>query len=377
MQSNRTRIFMTMPNKLAHLLSPLDLHGLSLRNRVVMAPLTRARAGVTRVPNDLMQEYYIQRASAGLIISEAVTISEQGFGWIDSPGIYNEEQVEGWKKITTALHDKGTPIFMQLWHCGRASHSSFHAGKPPVSSSAIKLNGDTIHSPAGKQPYETPRALETHEVAAVVQDYRRAAERAKAAGFDGIEIHAANGYLIDQFLQSKTNHRTDVYGGSLENRFRFLKEIVEAILNVWPADRVGVRLSPNGVFNDMGSPDFRETFTDVAKRLNAFRLAYLHVVDGLAFGFHELGAPMQLPEFRAVFSGTLMGNCGYSAEAAESAIASGNADLIAFGRPFLSNPDLVERFANSWELNPPAEMQVWSSSGAEGYTDFPFHTQSY
>ena len=377
MQSNRTRIFMTMPNKLAHLLSPLDLHGLSLRNRVVMAPLTRARAGVTRVPNDLMQEYYIQRASAGLIISEAVTISEQGFGWIDSPGIYNEEQVEGWKKITTALHEKGTPIFMQLWHCGRASHSSFHAGKPPVSSSAIKLNGDTIHSPAGKQPYETPRALETHEVAAVVQDYRLAAARAKAAGFDGIEIHAANGYLIDQFLQSKTNHRTDVYGGSLENRFRFLKEIVEAILNVWPADRVGVRLSPNGVFNDMGSPDFRETFTDVAKRLNAFGLAYLHVVDGLAFGFHELGAPMQLPEFRAVFSGTLMGNCGYTAEAAESAIASGNADLIAFGRPFLSNPDLVERFANSWDLNPPAEMQVWSSSGAEGYTDFPFHTQSY
>ena len=375
MQSNRTRIFMTMPNKLAHLLSPLDLHGLSLRNRVVMAPLTRARAGVTRVPNDLMQEYYIQRASAGLIISEAVTISEQGFGWIDSPGIYNEEQVEGWKKITTALHEKGTPIFMQLWHCGRASHSSFHAGKPPVSSSAIKLNGDTIHSPAGKQPYETPRALETHEVAAVVQDYLRAAERAKAAGFDGIEIHAANGYLIDQFLQSKTNHRTDVYGGSLENRFRFLKEIVEAILNVWPADRVGVRLSPNGVFNDMGSPDFRETFTDVAKRLNAFGLAYLHVVDGLAFGFHDLGAPMQLPEFRAVFSGTLMGNCGYSAEAAESAIASGNADLIAFGRPFLSNPDLVERFANGWDLNPPAEMQVWSSPGAEGYTDFPFHTQ--
>ena len=377
MQSNLTRIFMTMPIKLAHLLSPLDLHGLSLRNRVVMAPLTRARAGVTRVPNDLMQEYYIQRASAGMIISEAVTISEQGFGWVDSPGIYNEAQVEGWKKITTALHEKGTPIFMQLWHCGRASHSSFHAGKPPVSASAIKLNGDTIHSPAGKQPYETPRALETHEVAAVVQYYLRAAERAKAAGFDGIEIHAANGYLIDQFLQSKTNHRTDVYGGSLENRFRFLKEIVEAALTVWPADRVGVRLSPNGVFNDMGSPDFCETFTDAAKRLNAFGLAYLHVVDGLAFGFHELGAPMQLHEFRAVFSGTLMGNCGYTAEAAESAIASGNADLIAFGRPFLSNPDLVERIANDWELNPPAEMQVWSSPGAEGYTDFPFHTQSY
>ena len=340
-----------------------------------MAPLTRARAGASRVPNDLMQEYYIQRATAGLIISEAVTISEQGFGWVDSPGIYNDAQVEGWKKITTALHAKGTPIFMQLWHCGRASHSSFHNGHPPVSASAVKLNGETIHSPAGKQPYETPRALETHEVAAVVQDYRRAAERAKEAGFDGIEIHAANGYLIDQFLQSKTNHRTDVYGGSLENRFRFLKEIVESILTVWPANRVGVRLSPNGVFNDMGSPDFRETFTDAATRLNTFGLAYLHIVDGLAFGFHELGAPMQLAEFRSLFSGTLMGNCGYTAETAESAIASGNADLIAFGRPFLSNPDLVERFANGWTLNPPAEMQFWSSPGAEGYTDFPFHRE--
>lgn len=364
-----------MPTTLSHLLSPLDLHGIALRNRVVMAPLTRARAGASRVPNDLMQEYYIQRATAGLIISEAVTISEQGFGWVDSPGIYNNAQVEGWKKITTALHAKGTPIFMQLWHCGRASHSSFHNGHTPVSASAVKLNGETIHSPAGKQPYETPRALETHEVAAVVQDYRRAAERAKEAGFDGIEIHAANGYLIDQFLQSKTNHRTDVYGGSLENRFRFLKEIVESILTVWPANRVGVRLSPNGVFNDMGSPDFRETFTDAATRLNTFGLAYLHIVDGLAFGFHELGAPMQLAEFRSLFSGTLMGNCGYTAETAESAIASGNADLIAFGRPFLSNPDLVERFANGWTLNPPAEMQFWSSPGAEGYTDFPFHRE--
>lgn len=375
MARNQTRTFITMATTLSHLLSPLDLHGIALRNRVVMAPLTRARAEASRVPNDLMQEYYTQRASAGLIISEAVTISEQGFGWVDSPGIYNEEQVEGWKKITTALHAKGTPIFMQLWHCGRASHSSFHNGQPPVSASAVKLNGETIHSPAGKQPYETPRALETQEVSAVVQDYRHAAERAREAGFDGIEIHAANGYLIDQFLQSKTNHRTDVYGGSLENRFRFLKEIVEAILTVWPADRVGVRLSPNGVFNDMGSPDFRETFTDAAKRLNAFGLAYLHVVDGLAFGFHELGAPMQLAEFRTVFSGPLMGNCGYTAETAESAIASGNADLIAFGRPFLSNPDLVERFANAWALNPPAEMQTWSSPGAEGYTDFPFHTE--
>src|SRR5512136_2254326 len=318
-----------------HLLSPFNLHGLALRNRVVMAPLTRARAGRERVPNDLMAEYYAQRGSAGLIITEATVISEQGLGWVNSPGIYNDAQVAGWQKTTTALHAKGTPVFLQLWHCGRASHSSFHGGKPTVSASAIKINSDYIRTPIGKQPYETPRALETAEVAAVVQDYRRAAERAKAAGFDGVEIHAANGYLIDQFLQPKTNHRTDRYGGTVESRFRFLKEIVEAVLTVWPARRVGVRLSPNGSFNDMGAPDFRETFTYAARQLNSYGLSYLHVVDGLAFGFHEQGKPMTLSEFRVVFSGPLMGNCGYTQETAEVAIASGQADLIAFGRPYL------------------------------------------
>lgn len=355
------------------LLSPFDLRGLPLRNRVVMAPLTRARAGKERIPNDLMVEYYLQRASAGLIIAEATTISEQGFGWVDSPGIYNDAQVAGWSKITSALRERGTPFFLQLWHCGRASHSSFHGGQPAVSASAVKINGDYIHTPIGKQPYEVPRALETHEVAAVVEDYRRAAERAKAAGFDGIEIHAANGYLINQFLDSKTNLRTDEYGGTVENRFRFLKEITEAILTVWPADRVGVRLSPNGNFNDMGAPDFRETYTYAATQLNGYGLAYLHVVDGLAFGFHEQGTPMTLAEFRAVFDGPLMGNCGYTQESAEEAIGSGQADLIAFGRPFISNPDLVERFAQGWELNPPADMSTWSAPTAAGYTDFPFH----
>ena len=351
----------------------MDLGGLSLRNRVVMAPLTRARAGRERVPNDLMAEYYTQRASAGLIITEATVISERGCGWVDSPGIYNDVQEAGWRNIVAALHNRGTPVYLQLWHCGRASHSSFHGGKPAVSASAIKINGDYIHTPQGKMPYETPQALETAEVAAVVQDYRRAAERAKAAGFDGVEIHAANGYLIDQFLQSKTNHRTDRYGGTVENRFRFLKEVVEAIVTVWPARRVGVRLSPNGNFNDMGAPDFRETFTYAAKQLNSYGLLYLHVVDGLAFGFHEQGQPMTLSEFRAVFSGPLMGNCGYTQDTAEVVIASGQADLIAFGQPYLSNPDLVERFANGWELNPPADMKVWSAPTAQGYTDFPFH----
>jgi len=363
-------------NPAPHLLSSFDLRGLALRNRVVMAPLTRGRAGIERTPNALMTEYYTQRASAGLIISEATTISEQGIGWVDSPGIYNEAQVDGWSKITTALRARGTPIFLQLWHCGRASHSSFHGGKPAVSASAIKINGDSIHTPVGEQPYETPRALETAEVSQVVEDYRRAAERAKVAQFTGVEIHAANGYLINQFLDSKTNHRTDRYGGSTENRYRLLKEIVEAILTVWPANRVGVRLSPNGKFNDMGAPDFRETFTYAATQLDSYGLAYLHVVDGLAFGFHELGKPMTLPEFRAVFSGPLMGNCGYTLETAEAAIASGQADLIAFGRPYLSNPDLVERFTHGWELNPPADLKVWSAPTAEGYTDFAFHAKT-
>ena len=207
-----------------------------------------------------------------------------------------------------------------------------------------------------------------------MEDYRRAAERAKQAGFDGVELHAANGYLIDEFLQSKTNHRTDEYGGSVENRYRFLKEVVEAVTSVWPAHRVGVHLSPNSPFNDMGSPDYREQFTFVAGQLDRFGLAYLHVVDGLAFGFHNLGEPMTLAEFRKVFHGPLIGNCGYTRETAEKAIAAGDADLISFGRPFISNPDLVERFRNDWPLADAAPMSDWSApTGAKGYTDFPVH----
>lgn len=290
------------------------------------------------------------------------------------PGIYSDEQIRAWKQIVEAVHAKGTPIFLQLWHCGRASHSSFHAdGQAPVAPSAIKLNGDYIHTPNGKEPYETPRALETAEVAAIVEDYRRAAERAKAAGFDGVEIHSANGYLIDTFLQSKTNQRTDQYGGSLDNRYRFLKEIIEAILMVWPAQQVGVRLSPNGIYNDMGSPDYRETFLYMAQQLNTFGLAYLHLLDGLGFGFHELGEPMILKEFRPVFSGPLIGNCGYTQETAEAAIQAGEADLIAFGRPYISNLDLVERFTNNWPLNPDAAIKDWYSFGPEGYIDFLFY----
>lgn len=360
-----------MPTQAPELLSPFDLHGLPLTNRVVLAPLTRSRAGIERMPNDLMAEYYVQRVSAGLLISEATTISTQANGWNESPGIYTDAMAGGWKKVTSAVHTAGGVIFLQLWHCGRASHPSFHDGEKHVAPSAIAIAEESIRTPKGKEPHETPRALETDEMPGIVGDYRAAAERAKAAGFDGIEVHSANGYLLDTFLQSRTNHRTDAYGGSIENRYRLLGEVLNAVTEVFPANRVGVRLSPNGVFNDMGSPDFREQFTYVAQQLNAVGLAYLHVMDGLAFGFHGLGEPMTLAEFRAVFSGPLMGNCGYTQETAEAAISAGHADLISFGRPFISNPDLVRRFAEGLALNPEADMANWySPTGAKGYTDF-------
>lgn len=362
---------MTITNA-PHLLSSFQLKDLSLTNRVVMAPLTRGRAGEERTANALMAEYYAQRAGAGLIISEGTAISKQGYGWTNSPGIYTPGQTTAWKQVVDAVHEQGSKIFLQLWHTGRASHSSFQENDQlPIAPSAIKIEGAEAHTPNGKQPYQTPRALATAEIPLVVEEYRQAAANAKEAGFDGVEIHAANGYLIDEFLQSKTNHRTDQYGGSIANRYRFLQEVVAAILTVWDAGRVGVRLSPNGSFNDMGSPDYRESFTYIAQQLNSYQLAYLHLLDGLAFGFHELGEPMTITEFRKIYAGVLIGNCGYDRTDAEKAIASGDADLVAFGRPYISNPDLTARFAHNWELNPDAEMDVWYSPGAEGYTNFP------
>ena len=367
---------MTSTTNVPHLLSPLH-KGFSLKNRVVMAPLTRGRAGETRTANALMAEYYAQRTGAGLIISEGTAISRQGYGWTHSPGIYTPEQTAGWKQVTKAVHQDGTKIYLQLWHTGRASHSSFQPHNDlPVAPSAIKIEGMEAHTDDGKQPYETPRALETAEIARVVEEYRQAAANAKEAGFDGVEIHAANGYLIDEFLQSKTNQRSDKYGGSIENRYRFLQEVVEAVLTVWDAGSVGVRLSPNGSFNDMGSPDYRQTFTYVVQQLNTYGLAYLHLLDGLAFGFHELGEPMTIAEFSKIYNGVLIANCGYDRQDAERAIADRHADLVAFGRPFISNPDLVARFAHNWELNPDAEMDVWYSPGAKGYTDFPTYREA-
>jgi N-ethylmaleimide reductase len=352
------------------LFEPYRSASLNLKNRIVLAPMTRGRAGRERVPNDLMAEYYHQRSTAGLLITEATVISQQGIGWIDSPGIYTDEMVEGWRKVTHRLKPTGTPIFLQLWHCGRASHSDFHNGELPVSASAVKLNGDHIHTPLGNKPYETPRALSLEEIKATVADYREAARNAKEAGFSGVEVHGANGYLINQFLESRTNLREDQYGGSVENRFRFFREVIEAILEVWAPEQVGARISPNGVFNDMGSDDFRETYLYAAQELNKLIKGYLHIMDGLAFGFHERGEAMTLAEFRPVYQGTIIGNCGYTKETAEQRISEGNADLIAFGRPFITNPDLPERLKNDLPLNPADDMSLWYTPGPEGYTDY-------
>nr|MBF0220994.1 alkene reductase [Desulfobulbaceae bacterium] len=353
-----------------HLFKPLSFGELTVSNRVALAPMTRGRAGSARIPGDLMAEYYLQRAGAGLIITEASVISTEGIGWIDSPGIYSTAMVDGWRMVTERVKPTATPMFLQLWHCGRASHSDFHGGSLPQSASAVKLNGDHIHTPRGNKPYETPRAMTVDEIHKTVDDYRRAAENAKKAGFDGVEVHGANGYLINQFLDGSTNLRTDQYGGSLENRFRFFREVLEAVLEVWPAERVGARISPNGVFNDMGCDDFRELFLYVTGEINKLKLGYLHIMDGLAFGFHGKGEPMTLAEFRPLYDGVIIGNCGYSRDMAEKRLAEGTADIIAIGRPYISNPDLVERFRNNWPLNPCEDMSLWYTSGPEGYTDY-------
>lgn len=356
-----------------HLFEPISMGRFHLKNRIALAPMTRGRAGSERIANDLMAQYYYQRSSAGLLITEATVISKQGIGWIDSPGIYTDEMVKGWQKVTEKLDPTKTPVFLQLWHCGRASHSDFHNGELPVSASAVKLNGDAIHTPLGKKEYETPHAMSVDEIKATIEDYKKAAINAKKAGFSGVEVHGANGYLINQFLDSKTNHRSDQYGGSFENRFRFFKEVLETVCEVWAPDQVGARISPNGVFNDMGSDDFRETYLYAAKELNRLGLAYLHIMDGLAFGFHEKGDPMTLSDFRAVYNGMIIGNCGYTKEMAEEKLSQGHADIAAFGRPFITNPDLPERLKNDWPQNPCEDMSLWYTPGASGYTDYePF-----
>ena len=353
------------------LFQPTQLGAIAIPNRIIMAPLTRARAGISRIPNDLMLEHYIQRASAGLIITEATQISEQGAGWQQSPGIHTAEQIAGWRKITDAVHQQGGQIVLQLWHTGRASHPDFQPrGALPVSASAIQPEGE-IHTPQGKKAHVTPRALTLEEIPGVVEQYATAARNAKEAGFDGVEIHAANGYLIDQFLRDGSNQRTDAYGGSIENRARFLLEVTEAVVAVWGSDRVGVRLSPYNPFNDMRDSDPITTFTYASAALKPFNLAYLHIMEPLPGHFLFVdGVKRAAPYMRQAFGGPIILNGGYGADTGAEAIHNDEAEAIAYGVPFIANPDLVNRFQQGADLNE-ADPDTFYTHGREGYVDYP------
>ncbi len=351
------------------LFSPFQLGALSLANRFVMAPLTRGRADSDGTPNALMVDYYVQRASAGLIVTEATAVSPQGFGWLGAPRIYDRSHVTGWGKITEAVHAAGGRMFLQLWHMGRVSHPDFLNGELPVGPSAIRAQGDT-HTPQGKKDYVTPRALELSEIAEVIREYAYGARLAREAGFDGVEIHGANGYLIDQFLRDRSNQRTDGYGGSVGNRARFLLQVTEAVANAWSAERVGVRLSPTGQYNDMRDSDPTATFGYAAQELDKFGLAYLHVMEALPGHWAHTPGPRVSPHMRSAFKGPFIVNGGYDAASANEALEEGTADLVAFGVPFLANPDFVERVRRGRPLNPP-DMATFYSPGAKGYTDYP------
>ncbi|PSQ95045.1 MAG: alkene reductase [Bacteroidetes bacterium SW_9_63_38] len=355
------------------LFSELELGALTLPHRVAMAPLTRNRAAKGNVPHDLNVKYYRQRASAALIITEATQVAPKEQGYPRTPGTHSDAQVEGWSDVTDAVHEAGGRIFLQLWHVGRISHSSYHDGERPVAPSAIAPEGEVLTPTMEMVPFETPRALTTEEVRAVVEQYRQGAENARHAGFDGVEIHAANGYLIDQFLRSGTNERTDRYGGSLENRLRFLQEVTDAATGEWDADRVGVRFSPLSVFNDMHDDHPAETFAAAAGVANDFDLAYTHHVESAEPKppVAEKGeAATVFGGMREAFDGAVVANGNYDADTATDALERGYADLIAFGRAFLANPDLPRRLREGLPINVPDE-DTFYQGGETGYVDYP------
>jgi N-ethylmaleimide reductase len=349
------------------LFTPFQLGALKLPHRIVMAPMTRNRAAEGQVPTALMAEYYAQRASAALLITEATQASLQGYGYPNTPGIHTDAQQEGWRRVTDAVHARGGRIFLQMWHVGRISHPVMQPGGAlPVAPSAIAATGE-LFTTQGPKTFVTPRALEAHEIPGIVREFAEGARRAKAAGFDGVEVHGANGYLIDQFLRDGSNHRTDAYGGSVEKRARFLLEVTEAIAGVLGADRVGVRLSPTNPFNSMSDSDPARTFGYAAGELNKLGLAYLHVMEPMVAA---PGAPRLLPLLRERFQGPLMTNGGYTPEGANAVIQERLADLVSFGAPFLANPDLPERFARKAALNTP-DRNTFYGGDARGYTDYP------
>ena len=346
-----------------HLFEPLTAGDFRLPNRIVMAPLTRSRAGGGgRVPNALMAQYYAQRASAGLILSEATSVTPMGVGYADTPGLWSAEQVEGWKLVTRAVHDAGGLILAQLWHVGRVSDPSFLDGRVPVAPSAVAAQGH-VSLLRPERPFPTPRPLEADEIVQVIEAYRRAAENAQAAGFDGVEIHGANGYLLDQFLQDSTNRRTDGYGGSVENRARLMLETTDAAISVWGPGRVGMHLAPRADIHSMGDSDRAQTFGHVARELGKRGIAFICARE--AVGPDSLG-----PELKALFGGVYIANEGFTQETAEQALAAGTADAVAFGTPFIANPDLPARFAGRAPLNAPVPATFYAP-GPAGYVDYP------
>ncbi len=352
------------------LFTPIQVGALSLPNRIIMAPLTRNRASDGNVPNAMNVQYYTQRASAGLIISEATQVSEQGVGYPLTPGIHSEAQVEGWRRVVDSVHAAGGRMFLQLWHVGRISHPSLQpSGEQPVAPSAIRPAGEAVTF-EGMKPFETPRALETDEIPGIIESYRLGAENAKRAGFDGVELHNANGYLLDQFLRDGANRRTDAYGGSLENRARLSLEVLEAILSVWPSDRVGIRISPSGVFNDMSDSDPRRTFGYFVDQLNRYNLAYLHVVEPEQADRDAGVVLVPSREFRPIYNSLIMACGDYDRRSGDLAIANGHADLIAFGKKFLANPDLPRRLRLNAPLNEPDPATFYGGTEV-GYIDYP------
>ena len=350
---------------MADLFSPLRVGSLELPNRIWMAPLTRCRAEEEHVPGALIATHYGQRASAGLIVAEATMAMEGHSAFWHEPGIYNQAQIDGWRLTTDAVHQAGGRIVLQIWHGGRACHPLLNGGRQPVAPSAMAITNDTVHTPEGKQPYVVPRALEDSEIALIVEGFRRAARNAIAAGFDGVEVHGANGYLLDQFLRDGTNHRSGPYGGSLENRARLLLEVLEAVADETPL--MGLRLSPLNGFNDIRDSDPIALASWLADRLNTLPLDYLHVIRADFTGMQQGDL---LTPVRERFRGVLVANGGYSAEEAHAAIGSGLVDAVAFGTPFIANPDLPERFRRGVPLNP-ADPATFYTPGPEGYTDYP------
>jgi N-ethylmaleimide reductase len=352
---------------MSSLFDPLKAGSLTLPNRILMAPLTRCRADADHVPGPLMAEHYAQRASAGLIIAEATMAMEGNSSFWMEPGIYSETQVAGWRTVTDAVHAKGGRIFLQIWHGGRACHPLLNNGQQPVAPSPIAITGDEVHTPEGKQPYVTPRELRDGEIPDIIAGFRHAAGNAKAAGFDGVEVHGANGYLLDEFLRDGANHRSGPYGGPLENRARLLLEVTEAVCGVWGSDRVGLRISPLNSYNSMKDSDPVGLTAWLARRLSSFGLAYLHVMRSDFLGQQQGDV---LTPAREGFDGVLIANMGYSADEADAAIKAGQVDAVAFGVPFLANPDLPERFRRRAPLNDPNPATFYSP-GPVGYTDYP------